>query len=362
MSLNNLITLDSRSNNLDFLRFIAASLVLFSHSYPLFDTHPEPISVLIGVDTGGGLAVAAFFVISGFLVTKSYLRSQSPLSFVINRSLRLFPALIMVTLFAIFLLGPLYTSLSWGEYFDHGLTQNYLKTAWLKIQYALPGVFGDNPLSTVNGSLWTLPVEVLMYVGVFVLGVLGLLTRTMLVAVVAGLLLCHFYLLQYFEQQDVVWFSVIQLKHAAQLGIFFFMGGLFYVFKDKLPMNPVGLVVACLLFAYFCRTPYGPIAYVLTFPYIVLGLGYLKLPWVPSFGRYGDFSYGIYLYAFPVQQAVYASLHQVAGFYTLMLASFVVTLVLAVLSWYLVEKIALGYKHRAYDVLSFGRAGRSREA
>jgi len=338
------IELDAKSNNLDFLRFWAATLVLVSHSYPLFGKQPEPIAKFLGVSTGGGLAVAAFFVISGFLVTKSYLSRGNPIEFITNRCLRLFPALLVVVFLSVVFLGPAYSSLGFVEYFTDSSTSNYIRTSWLKIQYRLPGVFEMNPRHAVNGSLWTLPVEVLMYFGVLLLGLLGMLKRFEVLLIVACLLVLHFFLMDYYNLSKIVWLGIIPLSNAVKLGVFFFSGGLYYLFKDKIPMTVFGVLVAILAILFLGKTEYGQLVYLLAFPYFVLGLGYMKAPLLPKFGRYGDFSYGIYLFAFPIQQAIYASFGNILGFYELMLLSFLLTLFASVISWHVVEKPALAYK------------------
>jgi len=159
----------SRNNNFNLIRFIAAVLVLFSHSFALVlgvaDT--EPLVVLVGM-TAGTIAVDVFFIASGFLITSSYVARNNLLTFFWARLLRIYPALIISVLFCVFVLGPLFTKNNLDDYLSDSQTYRYLvKNAILffGVEYRLPGVFLDLPYAAiVNGSLWTLPYEVRLYV------------------------------------------------------------------------------------------------------------------------------------------------------------------------------------------------------
>lgn len=150
-------------NNFDFLRFFAAAMVIYCHSFALgtgrFDK--EPMFVYsCGQFHFGTLAVVIFFIMSGFLVTMSFDRSISAGSFFYNRVLRIFPGLVFVVIVTAFLLGPFVSSLPLHEYFTNSHTYSYLMTITLRGHSAhdfLPGVLSRNILpNTVNGSLWTL--------------------------------------------------------------------------------------------------------------------------------------------------------------------------------------------------------------
>jgi peptidoglycan/LPS O-acetylase OafA/YrhL len=152
-----------RSNNFDFLRFLAATLVIFSHSFS-FSTASgwEPLLTLTrGQSTLGGVGLGIFFVVSGFLVTQSFENSRSIARFLKARVLRIFPALAVVVCLSVFLLGPLLTSLSLGAYLSNSATYNYLSQLLLDpSHYSLPGVFGSNVQGSLfNGPLWTLSFE-----------------------------------------------------------------------------------------------------------------------------------------------------------------------------------------------------------
>lgn len=171
--------LSGRINNFDVLRYFAAVLVIYSHSYPLTGKSIEPLALLSkGQWTFGGVAVAIFFVISGFLVSNSFERS-TVLQYTVNRFLRIFPGLFMAVLLSVFVLGPLFTSLEISEYFSNNLTYSYLNNSLLlSVQYVLPGMFETNLYpNAVNGSIWTIPYEILGYILVAIIGYYGLLKK-----------------------------------------------------------------------------------------------------------------------------------------------------------------------------------------
>ncbi len=156
-------TAPNHSNNaFDFLRLFAASAVLFSHSFALYGL-PEPES--IGGVSFGALGVGILFAISGFLVCQSWNSDPSVLRFSIRRGLRIFPGLIVMAIAAVIVVGPLFSRLSPEQYFSQFSTWAYIPNASLLFRSVnLPGLFENNPLPKyVNGSLWTLRYEVLMY-------------------------------------------------------------------------------------------------------------------------------------------------------------------------------------------------------
>ena len=164
---------NSRDNNFNLLRFLAASLVLFAHNYPLTATHGEP---LFGGLKLGHVAVDIFFITSGLLVTRSLLTRGNVAAFAWARFVRIYPALILAVLLCAFPLGLFFTTQATGEYLKDGQVLRFVvKNASLvlgSIAYNLPGVFADNPYpKAVNGSLWTLPWEIRMYA---LLGIMGL--------------------------------------------------------------------------------------------------------------------------------------------------------------------------------------------
>lgn len=333
-----------RDNNLNLIRMIAASAVLVSHAFPiaLGPGTPEPLKASFGY-TLGTLSVFAFFIISGFLIAASYERSSSRRRFLAARTLRLFPGLIVSLLLVAFVMGPLVTTLPVAGYLTNPDTYTFIvrNTALISPQYTLPGVFEANPYPTVEGSIWTLVHEVACYVGVFILGLLGLLHRRW---IMAGI----------FAAYLLVWFAVplldIDIHHKLEalrrLSLSFAFGTALYIWRDRIVLT-WSVALGLIALAWLC------IDTVFQAPMTVIALGYTLfwLAYVPGgllrrYNAIGDYSYGIYIYAFPVQGLMVWALGPMTPVEN-MLWAFPLTLALSVASWHLVEKPSLGLLRRS---------------
>ena len=169
--------LGDRDNNFDLLRLLAAWGVLVSHSYAVTG-RAEPLHQF---NTSlGNVGVLIFFAVSGLLIRRSWELDPSPRDFWIKRALRLLPGLAVVALVTAFVLGPVVTRASWSTYFSSLETWIYPVriVAMMPFGAGLPGVFQESIYGhSVNGPLWSLPIEVLAYLGLFLLGLTGLLAR-----------------------------------------------------------------------------------------------------------------------------------------------------------------------------------------
>jgi peptidoglycan/LPS O-acetylase OafA/YrhL len=333
-------------NAFDLIRFIAAFGVLYSHSFALTGL-PEP--TYIAGETLGTLSVFIFFAVSGYLVQKSWDRNKNPLTFAINRALRIYPGLVACLMFCAILLGSLLSSLPSTAYFPsadpYRFVVSHLAMFFPKTS-SLPGVFNEVPLpNTVNGSLWTIRFEVFMYI-------------TLLTAVVAfrrssrvigAILLCYVCVWsagKYMGLNDpgeLLWrLSYIGLDgRILKLAPLFLMGALLArESKDFLRPWPalIGAVAAFL----FSDSSVGIVVLWIVLPYCVLTAAYHAPKQLNRFGRYGDFSYGIYLYAFPVQQTL--SYFGVRHWLLHLVSSALITIALAILSWKFIESPALKLK------------------
>ena len=166
----------SRDNNMDLIRFLAASAVIYAHAFNLQNLR-DPLESVTGRSTGS-LAVAIFFSLSGFLIAKSITTRESLMEFLIARALRILPALLVVNFLVVIVAGLVWTNLGTGDFFANPESWSYFfwNSSLLKCQFQLPGVFEQNPYGpAVNGSLWTLPVEARMYGLVFLAGLTSVL-------------------------------------------------------------------------------------------------------------------------------------------------------------------------------------------
>ncbi|MFZ6872943.1 acyltransferase family protein [Undibacterium sp. Di27W] len=335
----------SRDNNLNLFRIVAALAVLFGHSFALL-AQPEPWGVLTGM-TPGSVAVDVFFIVSGMLVTASLMSRQSVIDYVCARVLRIFPALTVMLLLTVFVLGPCFTSLSLYDYFSTAKTWQYLLkcgSLLFGMAYKLPGVFAHNPYpDAVNGSLWTMPNEIKMYLLLLVfwcglafsqkkrLQILKYLLPAL--TLLAGVLVFvrHFYL------HDDSQFT--------RLLFMFFSGASLFVLKEKLVLARLffyPLLALVLLAAFIDKSVFFTI-YTLAIAYLVVCFAYLPAGWIRRYNALGDYSYGVYIYAFPVQQAI-AALFPGIAVWSMVLVSAFVTMSLAIFSWHRIEKPALALK------------------
>jgi peptidoglycan/LPS O-acetylase OafA/YrhL len=326
-------------NNFDALRFVAALSVIFSHSFLIAEGTgaSEPLNRLTGNQCMLGLAgVFVFFAISGFLVTQSFEQTQGPLRYLAKRCLRIFPGYIVVLVLTAFVLGPLVTTLPLGEYLHRPEPYWYVldnSVFSLKL-HELPGVmFVDNPVGLeVNGSLWSLGYEFEMYLMVLALGVLRLIKLPVCLLLLAlGMACIHFDGLNFLGGWG--W----------MLG-FFAAGMVLYKMRDTRIFHPnvalfaaIGLVLGA---------GYGQ--FILFFPifgcYLALYLALNpKLPVIPA-ARFGDLSYGLYIYGWPSQQAVIWLMHGHAQWWQVFVLATLLASALAFLSWHLIEKRALRLK------------------
>ena len=334
-------------NNFDALRISAASAVLYSHHHALTGQF-EPL--VLGIHTLGGLAVLVFFTISGHLVTASWLADPNILRFCARRALRIWPAYTAVLALSAFVLGPWVSDLPVDQYLRDPLTWSYLGNIWMAAQNSLPGVFTGNPLpDAVNGSLWTIPLEIQCYLLLAAAGLFGLLkSRTLWLAILAAIML--WYQIRFGPDFHADW----QLRREMLL---YFAAGSAICVLQRLWIDrrwQVGLGLGCLaavLWLADCKY----LAFTVIVPYAVIAFGVSTTPFVRRAGRWGDPSYGIYLLAFPVQQAVIQFLWPALGFAGTFALALFVTVALAYLSWHGVEKSALRMKPRRQPGPASGR-------
>lgn len=334
----------AKENNFNLLRFVAASFVMVSHSYDLSKIAAEPLSNLTGYLSFGFLALYTFFCISGFLVTRSWLSDPRFMVFCKKRFLRIFPALVVVVLFNAFVIGPLVTILPLKNYFENPYTISYLKNVFLfPLSDYLPGVFLSNPMPFVNGSLWTLPIEVSLYVMLLFLGIIGLVSRRYAIFfVLIALLLLDRTILQKPEYARM-FILTLPVTYVVHLGIFFFVGSLFYLYREILVINRWIIIGALLLMVISFRIPYGNIICYFALPYLIFCLAFSDIPLLRYFTRKTDVSYGIYIYAFSIQQTLlhFFVFENAIVFF---IRAYILTLVLAFLSWKFIEKPCLRLK------------------
>ncbi len=296
-------TYSNYSSNVNFIKFIAAIMVILSHAFPLScgTLENEWFQRLTNEQyTMGGIAVCIFFFYSGLLITRSLEKKPAAKKYFSNRIVRIIPPLATVVLISAFIMGPLITSLSPVQYFTSTGTYLYLLNSILVLTHNLPGVFEHNIyLATVNGSLWTLPVEALCYVACFVLFKLKLNEKLPM-----KILLCLSLLF------DII---MLILSKRIYLGmiyslilpiLMFFAGIFYYTFRDSIKMDRRYLLLAILIILVSNFTSTLLVGLYLGFPYILAYAGFAAKQLPDIICNPGKISYGIYLCAFPIQQCL----------------------------------------------------------
>jgi peptidoglycan/LPS O-acetylase OafA/YrhL len=336
-----------RDNNFNLIRLLAALAVIFSHSVAVLGLpgDREVFFDRLGL-SAGEMAVDVFFVASGFLVTGSLVKRGSLIAFLWARALRIYPALWIMLLLTVFLLAPALTGLPIADYFHTQSTYEYFwRCATLigGVRYSLPGVFDALPLKgQFNGSLWTLPIELRMYLtlaaGWFVLAVAPAI-RVKALTLAAPLAAAAF--------------LAIILRgrllggpfNPANIRVYMFLAGTtLFLWRDRIPLGRGTLfaLLAALALASFDKSVFFA-AYVLSLAPLVLHLAYIPSGRVRAFNAWGDFSYGVYIYAFPIQQTL-ALFFPAMALPAMVAASGLLTLGVAMLSWRVIEKRALALK------------------
>jgi peptidoglycan/LPS O-acetylase OafA/YrhL len=335
-----------RSNNLDGLRLAGALAVLVGHAYHLVGRGAEA-PVILGYQLQA-LGVVVFFSISGYLITASWERRPDLLAYTAARFLRIVPGLLVAVVVSVVALGTVLTTLSPGEYLTDGRTWSYLNNVAMRPQYDLPGVFLTNPYPVaVNGSLWTLPAEVFCYVAVPLVAVLA--RGWARLPALGALLLVALALARVPALESPVIYGT-RISDAAGMWAFFAAGALVrtLVSRGRLTFRTdvavAGTAAYVLIIAVF--PAWVPNVSWLVLPYVVLTVGHARTPVVRDCARFGDLSYGIYLYAFPVQQVLIATVG-VLSMPLNILAVTAITAFLAWLSWRAVEAPSLALKDRA---------------
>ncbi len=359
---------DVHDNNFNLIRMVAATLVLISHCYPLAGNRGwEPFSYYLGgYDTGGGWGVSIFFVISGFLVTRSVLH-HTTFDYLMSRVLRIVPALALAVTVTVFLIGPLVTSDAITEYFTSPQTWRYLLNVNIfELTQSLPRVFTTNPEAyTVNGSLWTLPIECGFYVFLPLMAATGMLSPRAALAVVFAVIAIYLVNTYYFNlewnNQGGLLFRGAPLYSTVRNFLFFFIGSCFWIWRSRLVYSH-GLAIAMVGVLYlFAAQPFRTAAYYVALPYLVM---YVALTRNRIFRRYqdlGDYSYGTYIFAYPVQQSVVATMGASIGPMALCAIAAPITFILAFVSWRWVEVQLLDYENGCFDasIRLFDRIARS---
>ncbi len=329
----------SRLNLFDLLRFLAAIFVIYSHSFPLLNlgnNHGTDLAHQIWPFTdAGAIGVYIFFTISGFLNAKSVAKNP-PSVFYINRCLRIFPGLLVALLFTVFIIGPLCTTVPLGTYFTSMQTWLYLSYTELLLpgHSTLPGVFDNNLYkNAVNGSLWTLRIEFILYL------LLPLVINISPKKSISALLPTIFFLILYFASAHsgliVINNNMLNMLNAVSANAFFFFAGAAIARLNLGNASMRQIIILFLLILVTARFSFAPLVFFILLPLLIIKTGSIE---TRTLILKNDISYGLYIYAFPIQQTTYHFLSTSLSPAILALLACIATTIPAILSWFFIEK------------------------
>lgn len=352
------VAANGRDNNFTVLRWVAAFAVLVSHAFPLAPRHKghDLLDVLTGHELGW-YAVDAFFVASGFLVTKSLWRRKSVADFLRARAFRIFPGLVAMLLVVVTVLGLTSSAYPVGAFWRHGETWRFLAgnaTLLGADHETLPGVFGGR---AVNGSLWTLPSEAFCYLLLAVTGLAGAASSRRRLWACLGLAFGGYLAIVLIPESRRFYPAVFpsgEVDVFPRLGFCFLLGVLYFLLRDRLPLCLSGVLLIWGLVPFSTGTPMLTAAVCTALGYTVFWFAYLDRPWLARLRRIPDYSYGIYIYAFPTQRYVYQFWPRMTPWTNILVAG-AATLVLASLSWHFVEEPALRQVRKTRSTLAQAR-------
>jgi peptidoglycan/LPS O-acetylase OafA/YrhL len=342
-----------KPSGFDYLRLVLALSVICFHTILTSYGYDAQQAVLLShwrPLTAGILPM--FFALSGFLVAGSLERSKTLVTFVGLRVIRIVPALAGDVIISALILGPLLTTVPLGSYFTSSDFSAYFLNLVGDIHYTLPGLFADNPCrNMVNGQLWTLPFELECYGLLVVIAMLGIVKNRKW--------LLYFVIAAYVGQVGKMFIEIYSPSgeivtgrlHGRELVMIFIAGLFLYRFRDKIPLNRPLFISALVASYLLLGIPFhGDRFLALPVAYVTVYLGLLN----PPRNRVllsGDYSYGLFLYGFPIQQAIASLQGSVQHWYWNLLLSLPCIIVCAVGSWWIIEKPALGIRKylKKYD-------------
>ena len=329
-------------NNFDFLRLFFSILVIVSHSYPLLygNNDREPLMRLSGQMTLGSVSVDMFFIMSGYLIATSWNNTKNARSFALKRVRRIYPGLFVVNLLCFAVLAPIVSPQHFGIFNPKSIVKFFLNTLRLHGVGQLP-VFEDLPWKgVINGSLWSIPFEAWCYAGVVLLGLTALIQKrvVMLSVFILSVLLSTFVHYRGITPNGFVLESIFGSAEAwVRLLPYFLVGIVYSLYSKEISFNPQYFLPALVIIFLSCFVTAG---LTVTLPtlgaYCLFGFANQPVRYLRDCAKYGDFSYGIYLYAFPLQQTL---VHFYKGWnpWTLFFAALVLATAFGVFSWHFVE-------------------------
>lgn len=326
-----------KNNNLTFIRLVAALSVIYGHTSAVVAGAPADwVAVTTGYAFIGGVAVDLFFLISGFLVTASILNGGVK-NYVISRVLRIYPALWVNLILVTFVMGGALTTLSLTDYLTNGAVWSYFTglAFTYKGGFFLPGLFTQHHDQAVNGSIWSVLIEVWLYIVVLAFYTFGLMRSRAVFNTV------FFVLIVVLWNDKSFLPAAINGSTMMHVCLLFYIGSFLYINRDSVPVSPYFMLIALFLAGITLGTDKFAYGYILLLVTFFCTVSFLKqFAWMD---KWGDYSYGVYLYGWPAQQLTVWAFPEFTGNQNCLVAS-AIALVCGIASWHLIEKRAMRLK------------------
>lgn len=329
-----------KDNNFLILRLGAASLVVYGHAFALAapcNICQDFASKWLQYRYSGDIGLHIFFVISGFLVSASFDKRKNLCAFLWSRALRIFPAL-WICLLLMVVVGAFFSSMPANEFYTNGQTWEFLINNFSLYQFVenLPGIFSTSRYAqAANGSLWTLGIEARLYILVAIFGILGWSANRK----VSNALIVLMVLIGCFIPSHIP--LIGENPNHLRVGAYFAIGVLLYSNRDLIPMSGQVLAMLVLCAALSYGTANYEIAFGAMIAYGVLWFAFTKKIELPRFVH--DYSYGIYLYGWPIEQIIHY-VQPDLGPYKMVLIALPTAWLAGAISWLFIEKPSMRMK------------------
>jgi peptidoglycan/LPS O-acetylase OafA/YrhL len=336
-------SVSAQKNNFNFLRLLFASLVILSHAFELKDgdRSREPLSNIFHTISFGDLAVYAFFILSGYLITQSWDRDPDWMRFLVKRAARIFPAFIACSIVCGVVIAPLASNS--GQYFSEFNALNFARGVLFLQRPNIPETFQNLHYHLVNGAMWSISYEFLCYLLILGLGLTGAIKSKQ-----RWLLASSAILFVYIYRQTGNDFRLGQIHFALNnpiifLSILFLAGSAFYLFRKHIPYNILGLMICSIGFIFCMFSKNLVVLGTASFgAYALFSLAFKHSHVFERLRPKTDVSYGVYLYGWPVQQILLEYLPDHHPLLSAILA-LSICFILGKVSWTLLEKPAMNW-------------------
>jgi len=334
-----------KNNNCNLLRVIAALFVIISHSILFLSqsanfSHSN-VNILYKL---GFIGVNIFFILSGYLVSNSLINSQNLITYLANRFLRMWPGLVVNSLIIVFIIDITYNGFTNSFLFESSL--NYLYSVLLLINpsyHGIPGVFNQHIYPEINGALWTISYECIMYCILAIMAILGILTPSK-----SAKVFCIGYLLFNVLVLNIYKYHLPNTVYEfLRFTILFNIGICFQLFQNKIKINSLVFMIAFAITCYLFSTgATSSVLFDISLGYSIFWLGFVP-KWLLFYNKFGDYSYGLYIYGWPIGQALSSFIHTP---FWLAVCTMLLSFCFAIVSWKLVESPALSLKNKVREI------------